>query len=51
MNRISETYSNISGDILKQATSRALNRSASSGRTLSNAEIRRKYAINISRLR
>jgi len=48
MNRISETYSNISGDILRQATSRALNRSASSGRTLSNAEIRRKYAISAS---
>jgi len=48
MNRISEKYSNISGDILRQATSRALNRSASSGRTLSNAEIRRKYAISAS---
>lgn len=48
MNRISETYSNVSGDILRQATSRALNRSASSGRTLSNAEIRRKYAISAS---
>lgn len=48
INRISETYSNVSGDILRQATSRALNRSASSGRTLSNAEIRRKYAISAS---
>ena len=48
MNRISETYSNVSGDILRQATSRALNRSASTGRTLSNAEIRRKYAISAS---
>lgn len=48
MNRISETYSNVSGDVLRQATSRALNRSASSGRTLSNAEIRRKYAISAS---
>lgn len=48
MNRISETYSNVSGDILRQATSRALNRSASSGRSLSNGEIRRKYAISAS---
>lgn len=48
MNRIAETYSNVSGDVLRQATSRALNRSASSGRTLSNAEIRRKYAISAS---
>lgn len=48
MNRISETYSNVSGDLLRQATSRALNRSASSGRTLSNAEIRRKYAVSAS---
>jgi hypothetical protein len=46
--KISETYSNISGDVLRQATSRALNRSASSGRTLSNSEIRRKYAISAS---
>jgi hypothetical protein len=46
--KISETYSNVSGDILRQATSRALNRSASSGRTLSNSEIRRKYAISAS---
>lgn len=48
INRISETYSNVSGDILRQATSRALNRSASSGKTMSNAEIRRKYAISAS---
>lgn len=48
MNRIAETYSNVSGDVLRQATSRALNRSASSGRTLSNSEIRRKYAISAS---
>ena len=48
INKISETYSNVSGDVLRQATSRALNRSASSGRTLSNAEIRRKYAISAS---
>lgn len=48
MNRIAETYSNVSGDILRQATSRALNRSASSGRTLSNSEIRREYAISAS---
>lgn len=48
INKISETYGNVSGDILRQATSRALNRSASSGRTLSNAEIRRKYAISAS---
>jgi hypothetical protein len=50
MRRISETYSNVSGDVLRQATSRALNRSASSGRTLSNSEIRRKYAISASML-
>lgn len=48
LNQISEQYGNISGDLLKQATSRALNRSASSGITLSNAEIRRKYAISAS---
>lgn len=48
INQISQTYSNVSGDVLKQATSRALNRSASSGRTLSNSEIRRKYAISAS---
>lgn len=46
--KISETYSNVSGDVLRQATSRALNRSASSGRTLSNQEIRRKYAVSAS---
>lgn len=48
INKISETYSNVSGDLLRQATSRALNRSASSGRTLSNSEIRRKYAVSAS---
>ena len=48
INKISETYSNVSGDVLRQAMSRALNRSASSGRTLSNSEIRRKYAISAS---
>lgn len=48
INQISQTYSNVSGDVLRQATSRALNRSASSGRTLSNSEIRRKYAISAS---
>lgn len=48
INRISEAYSNVSGDVLRQATSRALNRSASSGKTLSNSEIRRKYAISAS---
>lgn len=48
INKISETYNNVSGDVLRQATSRALNRSASSGRTLSNSEIRRKYAISAS---
>lgn len=48
INRIQQEYSNVSGDLLLQATSRALNRSASTGRTLSNAEIRRKYAISAS---
>jgi len=48
INKINETYSNVSGDILRQATARALTRSASSGRTLSNSEIRRKYAISAS---
>jgi len=48
INKINETYSNVSGDVLRQATARALTRSASSGRTMSNAEIRRKYAISAS---
>ena len=46
--KITDTYSNVSGDMLRQATSRALNRSASTGKTHSNAEIRRKYAISAS---
>ena len=46
--KITDTYSNVSGDMLRQATSRALNRSASTGKTHSNAEIRRKYTISSS---
>lgn len=50
INKISETYSNVSGDVLRQATSRVLNRSASSGRTEANSQIRKVYNIGASRL-
>lgn len=50
INKISETYSNVSGDILRQATSRALNRSASSGRTEANKQIRKVYNIGASKI-
>ena len=50
LNKIEEQYKNISGDLLKQATSRALNRSASSGRTESSKQIRDKYTIGASQI-
>lgn len=45
INDIERAYSHISGDILKKATSRALNRAASSGRTEASKQIRGKYNI------
>lgn len=48
--KIQREYSYISGDLLNTAVSRALNRSTSTGRTLSNAQIRKKYALSASKI-
>ena len=48
--KIQREYSYVSGDLLNQAVSRALNRSASTGRTLSNQQIRKKYALSASKI-
>lgn len=50
INRIQSEYSHISGDLLKKATSRALNRAASSGRTESSKQIRQKYTIGAAKI-
>lgn len=50
INAIQRQYSYISGDILNQAVSRALNRTASMGRTEANKNIRQKYNISASRI-
>lgn len=47
---IKREYSHISDDILHQAISRALNRTASSARTKVNSEIRQKYNISASKI-
>lgn len=48
--KIKREYEHISGDILNQAISRALNRTASTTKTFSNQQIRQKYNIGASRL-
>ena len=50
INRIQDLNRNISGDVLNQAISRALNRTASQSRTKSNAQIRTVYNISASRI-
>ena len=50
LNHIEQEYKHISGEMLKQATSRALNRSASSGRTESSKQIRQKYTLPASKI-
>ena len=50
INRIRNTNDNISGDILNQAISRALNRTASQSRTKANSQIRQVYNISASRI-
>jgi hypothetical protein len=50
INRIQELNSSISGDILNQAVSRALNRTASQSRTKANGQIRQVYNISASRI-
>lgn len=50
INKIQKQYSNVSGDILNQAVSRALNRTAYVGRTEANKNIRQKYNISASRI-
>lgn len=47
---IQRQYSNISGPILNQAISRALNRAAQQSKTVSNKEIRQVYNISASAL-
>ncbi len=48
--KITEEYSHISGDVLNQAVSRALNRAAAQGRTAANKEIRQVYNISASKV-
>lgn len=48
--KIKREYSHVSGDILNQAVSRALNRSASQGRTAANQQIRKNYNISASKI-
>lgn len=50
INKIKTQYSHVSGDILQQATSRALNRTASQGRTIANQNIRKIYNISAARI-
>lgn len=47
---IRRQYSYVSGDILNTAISRALNRTASQGRTAANGEIRKTFNISASRI-
>lgn len=48
--KMQDQYDNISQDKMNQAVSRALNRTASSGRTAANQEIRKIYNISASKL-
>lgn len=48
--RIKEQYSHVSGDILNQAISRALNRTAQQGRTIANKNIRKIYNISAAKI-
>jgi len=48
--KIKRENSHISGDVLNQAISRALNRTASMSRTETNKQIRQKYNISAARI-
>lgn len=48
--KIQDEYKNVSGDILTEAISRALTRTAQQGRTEASKEIRKRYNLGASRL-